>query len=98
VLELILTFLLVFTVFATAVDSQGAFKAIAGFGIGAVVAIDILVGGPLTGASMNPARTFGPAVIGNVWAHHAVYWVGPMAGGIAAGLLYQGVFLKSRRS
>ena len=97
IIELVLTFLLVFTVFATAVDPQGAFKSIAGYGIGTIVTIDILAGGPLTGASMNPARTFGPAVVGNIWTHHLVYWVGPIAGGVLAGLLYHNLFLHGRR-
>ncbi len=97
-IELLLTFLLVFTVFATAVDPQGAFKAIAGYGIGTVVAIDILAGGPLTGAAMNPARAFGPAVVANIWHHQFVYWMGPIGGGILAGLLYHHLFLRGRRS
>ena len=96
-IEAILTFLLVFTVFATAVDPQGAFKSIAGYGIGTIVTMDILAGGPLTGASMNPARTFGPAVVGNVWTHHAVYWIGPMLGGVLAALVYNNLFLHGRR-
>lgn len=95
-LEAILTFLLVFTVFATAIDDKGAFKSIAGFGIGLVVAFDILMGGPLTGASMNPARTFGPAVASGYWSNHLVYWIGPMIGGAGAGLVYGGIFLKKR--
>lgn len=94
ILEAVLTFFLVFTVFATAVDEKGAFKSIAGFGIGLVITFDILVGGPLTGASMNPARTFGPALAGGYWDNHLVYWIGPFLGGAAAGLLYSGVFLK----
>jgi glycerol uptake facilitator-like aquaporin len=53
---------------------------------------DILMGGPLTGASMNPARTFGPALAGGYWANHLVYWIGPLLGGGLAGLLY-GKFL-----
>ncbi|MBI3292382.1 MAG: MIP family channel protein [Elusimicrobia bacterium] len=92
-LEAILTFFLVLTVFATAIDERGTFKAIAGFGIGLVVAFDILVGGPLTGASMNPARTFGPALVACFWKGHIVYWVGPFLGGAAAGWLYSRVFL-----
>ncbi len=87
-IEVILTFLLVFTVFATAVDERGAFKTIAGFGIGLVVAFDILAGGPLTGASMNPARSFGPALVSASWTGHLVYWIGPVIGGILAALVY----------
>ena len=93
-LEMVLTFFLVFTVFATAIDDRGAFKSVAGFAIGLVVAFDILVGGPLTGAAMNPARTFGPALAGGYWANHLLYWIGPLAGGAAAGMLYHHVFLK----
>lgn len=92
-LEAILTFFLVFTVFGTAVDERGRGQ-IAGFGIGLVVAFDILVGGPLTGASMNPARTFGPALAAGYWANHLVYWIGPIIGGIVAGLLYSIALLK----
>ena len=93
-LEVVLTFFLVFTVFATAIDEKGAFRMIAGFGIGLVLVFDILVGGPLTGASMNPARTFGPALVGGYWDHHIVYWIGPLLGGVIAAVVYQGAFLK----
>ena len=96
--ELIATFFLVFVVFATAIDDNGAFKMVAGFAIGLVVAFDILAGGPLTGASMNPARTFGPALVGNVWAAHWVYWVGPLAGGGLAALLYSRLYLRKEES
>ena len=91
--ELVATFFLVFVVFATAIDDRGAFKMVAGFAIGLVVAFDILAGGPLTGASMNPARTFGPALVGGVWADHWVYWVGPLAGGGLAALIYSKLYL-----
>jgi MIP family channel proteins len=94
ILEAVMTFLLVFIVFATAVDERGAFGKIAGFAIGLTITMDILVGGPLTGASMNPARAFGPAVVARHWTNHSVYWVGPLAGGVAAGWLYDAMFLK----
>ncbi len=95
-IEIVLTFLLVFTVFATAVDERGAFKAIAGFGIGLVVAFDILAGGPVTGASMNPARSFGPALISGSLSGHLVYWIGPLVGGALAALLYDRVLMKKK--
>ncbi len=89
--EAILTFLLVFTIFGAAVDKRAP-PGFAGFAIGMVVLFDILVGGPLTGASMNPARTFGPALASEYWANHLVYWIGPIIGGVVAALLYDGVF------
>jgi MIP family channel proteins len=89
--EAILTFLLVFTIFGAAVDKRAP-PGFAGFAIGMVVLFDILVGGPLTGASMNPARTFGPALASGYWANHLVYWIGPIIGGVVAALLYEGVF------
>jgi MIP family channel proteins len=85
-LEIILTFFLVFVVFGTGIDPKG--PKIGGLAIGGTVALDILMGGPLSGASMNPARTFGPALIGNFWDAHWAYWAGPMIGGGLAGLVY----------
>ncbi len=85
-LEGVTTFFLVLTVFSTAVDEKGAFKSIAGFGIGLSITLGILVAGPLTGAALNPARAFGPALAATHWAHQGVYWVGPLAGGFVAGL------------
>jgi len=93
-LEGVTTFFLVLVVFATAVDERGAFKAISGFGIGLIITLGILVAGPLTGGALNPARFFGPALAANHWAHVGVYWIGPLAGGFLAGLLYDTVFLK----
>lgn len=93
-LEAITTFFLVFVVFATAVDEKGSFKSIAGFGIGLTISLGILVAGPLTGAALNPARAFGPALMAPQWAHHGVYWIGPLAGGFLAGLLYDTLYLK----
>ena len=94
ILEGVMTFFLVLVVFATAVDEKGAWRAISGFGIGLTITMGILTGGPLTGAALNPARAFGPALASAHWANHGVYWVGPLAGGFVAGLLYDSVFLK----
>lgn len=91
IIELVLTFFLVTAVFGTAVDERA--PRIGGFGIGLVIAMDILMGGPLTGASMNPARTFGPALVQGVWTAHWVYWVGPLLGGALAALVYQWTLL-----
>jgi aquaporin Z len=94
--EGILTFFLVFAVFGTAVDDRGPFSKTAGLTIGLVLTFDILAGGPLTGASMNPARTFGPGLVSGTWADWWVYWVGPISGALVAAVLYWGVFLRDR--
>jgi MIP family channel proteins len=93
-LEAVGTFFLVLTVFATAVDEKGTFRAIGGFGIGLIITLGILVLGPLTGGAVNPARAFGPALAATHWANQGVYWVGPLAGGFVAGLLYDSLYLK----
>lgn len=93
--EFVLTFLLITSVFGTAVDERGKTVKIGGFGIGLTVAFDILAGGPITGASMNPARSFGPALVMGHWTWHWMYWVAPILGGCAAALFYQHVLLAS---
>ena len=90
-IEAILTFFLVTAVFGTAVSPDA--PRVAGFGIGLVLLFDILVGGPLTGAAMNPARAFGPAVVAGQWLGHVAYWVGPLVGAIVAALLWESVLL-----
>jgi MIP family channel proteins len=96
VLEAILTFFLVFAVFGTAVDDKGPWNKTAGFTIGLVIAFDILAFGTLTGAAMNPARWFGPALVGGLWDDALVWIVGPIAGAIIAGVLYTTVLLRGR--
>ena len=86
-LEFVMTFFLVTAVWGTAVDERG--PRIGGFGIGLTVCMDILFGGPLTGAAMNPARAFGAACASGVWTDHWLYWVAPMAGGAAAARVYK---------
>lgn len=90
--EAIATFFLVFVVFGTAVDPRA--PKVGGFAIGLTVTADILAIGTRTGASMNPARSFGPAVVSQVFEGQVVYWVGPILGAIAAALLYDGLFLR----
>ncbi|HET9116104.1 MAG TPA: aquaporin [Gaiellaceae bacterium] len=97
VLELILTFFLIWAVFATAVDEGGAFKSIAGLAIGLTITMGVFVGGPITGAAMNPARAFGPEVAANFWAQGWIYWVGPIAGGLVAALAYDYLYLRRQR-
>lgn len=93
VMEFVLTFLLMTSVFGTAVDERGKTVKIGGFGIGLTVAFDILAGGPVTGASMNPARSFGPALMMGHWNWHWAYWVAPIAGACTAALLYHHILL-----
>ena len=94
--EATLTFFLVLVVFAVAVDDRGTFQSVAGLPIGLVLAFDILMGGGLTGASMNPARTFGPALLSGTWTDIWVYIVGPVSGAIVAATLYWWVYLRDR--
>jgi aquaporin Z len=87
VMEAVLTFFLMFVVYGTAMDARA--PTVGGLFIGLTVALDIMAGGPVSGGAMNPARHFGPAVMGggmqNVW----LYWVGPIAGSIVAVLVYK---------
>jgi aquaporin Z len=92
--ETIITFFLVWVIFATAADPRGTFKSIAGLAIGLTITLGILGTGPLTGAAMNPARAFGPELVQNVWNHWWVYWLGPLAGGGIAALLYDMLYLR----
>ncbi|HEV2009451.1 MAG TPA: aquaporin [Candidatus Limnocylindria bacterium] len=89
-IEAVLTLFVVWTVFGTAVSPDA--PKIAGFGIGLIVAADILIGGPLTGAAMNPARWFGPAIVSGYLDNWYVYWIGPLIGAALAGLSYRYVF------
>jgi MIP family channel proteins len=95
-IEAVLTFFLVWVVFATAVDPEGSFNRVAGLAIGFVIAMDIMMGGPFTGASMNPARSLGPAVAGGEYAGLWVYFVGPVIGGTVAASAYDLVVLRRR--
>jgi MIP family channel proteins len=97
VVEIVLTIFLVLAVFATAVDPGGAFKSIAGLGIGLTISIDVLMGGPLTGAAMNPARAFGPQLIFNSWSDGWIYYVGPAIGGVIAAVGYDWLYLRPGR-
>ena len=91
-MEAIATFFLTFVVFGTAVDPNA--PKVGGFAIGLTVAADILAIGPLTGASMNPARSIGPAVATGIFEGQAVYWAGPIVGSVVAALIYNFLFLR----
>lgn len=96
VFEIIITFGLVYTVYATAADpKKGSIGTIAPIAIGFVVGANILAAGPFSGGSMNPARSFGPAVVSGNFADNWIYWVGPLIGGGLAGLIYGDVFIGS---
>lgn len=94
VMEIIITFGLVYTVYATAADpKKGSLGTIAPIAIGFIVGANILAAGPFSGGSMNPARSFGPAVASGDFSQNWIYWVGPLIGGGLAGLVYGDVFI-----
>ncbi|KAG8495925.1 hypothetical protein CXB51_007503 [Gossypium anomalum] len=96
VMEIVITFALVYTVYATAADpKKGSLGIIAPIAIGFIVGANILAAGPFSGGSMNPARSFGPAVVSGNFADNWIYWVGPLVGGGLAGLIYGDVFIGS---
>ncbi|CAJ1928538.1 unnamed protein product [Sphenostylis stenocarpa] len=96
VFEIIITFGLVYTVYATAADpKKGSLGTIAPIAIGFIVGANILAAGPFSGGSMNPARSFGPAVVSGNFADNWIYWVGPLIGGGLAGFIYGDVFIGS---
>ena len=94
-LEAIATFFLVFVIFGTAVDPKS--PRIGGLAIGLTLSAAILAIGPFTGGSLNPARSFGPAVVSGVFEGQAAYWIGPIIGGVAAALLYDTLFIRRDR-
>ena len=93
-IEAAFTFFLVSAVFGTAVSSEA--PKIGGFGIGLAIFVSALVVGGLTGAALNPARAFGPALV--AWSFHsqAVYWIGPLAGGALAGVVWRALLLPKK--
>ena len=97
VIELVLTFFLVWVVFATAADPGGTFKSIAGLAIGLTITMDVLVGGPMTGAAMNPARAFGPELLSRHWTDAWVWYAGPFIGAALAALVYDTLYLRVQR-
>jgi MIP family channel proteins len=94
-LEAIATFFLTFAVFGTAVDPKA--PKVGGFGIGLTLAAAIIAIGPMTGASLNPARSFGPAIASGNFEGLLVYWIGPIIGAVVAALLYEMVFLRGEK-
>jgi glycerol uptake facilitator-like aquaporin len=97
VIEIVLTFFLVWVIFATAADPGGTFKSIAGLAIGLTITMDVLVGGPMTGAAMNPARAFGPELLSRHWTDAWVWYAGPFVGGALAAIAYDWLYLRTLR-
>lgn len=95
--EALLTFLLVWAVFGVIVDKRGDMGHASGLAVGLVLTFAYLVGSALTGAALNPARSFGPALVSSFWTNHYVYWVGPLLGALVAGFVYHFGFLKHRQ-
>ena len=94
--ETVMAFILMIAIFGTAIDERGRAVKIGGFGIGLTVAFNIMAAGAVTGASMNPARSFGPALVTGIWSFHIYYWIGPIIGAVLAALLYDRVLLDRR--
>jgi MIP family channel proteins len=94
IIELLLTFFLVMAIFGTALDARA--PKLGALLIGLTITMDIAAAGLMTGASMNPARSVGPALVAGQWDNHLVYWVGPILGAVIAALLYDSVFSDKR--
>ena len=98
ILEIAMTFLLAFVIFGSAVHGK-AVKSFAGIAIGGTIALDALFGGPISGASMNPARSIGPAFASGTWSDQWIYVVGPTLGALLAVVAYRlmtGIGVKER--
>jgi len=91
-IEAVLTFFLALAVMGTAVDP--AAPKVGGFGIGLALWMCVLAGGPLTGAALNPARAFGPALVANYWTAQLIYWIGPILGAVVAMQVYERFLLR----
>ena len=86
VTEIVLTFFLMFVIYGTAIDRRA--PKVGALFIGLTVVLDILMGGPISGAAMNPARHLGPALLGGGTQNMWIYWVGPIVGALLASFLY----------
>ncbi|MEM8676891.1 MAG: MIP/aquaporin family protein [Cyanobacteria bacterium P01_G01_bin.67] len=88
ILETVLTFILMFVILGSGLDRRAP-SGFAGLAIGLTVGLEAAFMGPITGASMNPARSLGPAFVGGIWQHHWLYWVAPIVGAQLAVLVYR---------
>jgi aquaporin Z len=94
VVEALFTFFLVWVVFAMTTDPRSTYSALAGLAIGLTITFGMLVAYPITGGAFNPARAFGPQLVSGTWSDFWIYYVGPLAGGAIAALLYDEVYLR----
>lgn len=92
IMEAVMTFFLVLVIFGTVVDGRGP-KGIAALAIGLAITMDVLTGGRITGAAMNPARAFGPELVQQDFTNWWIYWVGPIVGGLIAAFAYKYIWL-----
>ena len=95
VVEALITFFLIWVVFAMTTDARNAYTGISGLAIGLVIVFGMLLAYPITGGSFNPARAFGPELVSGTWNDAWIYYVGPLAGGAIAALLYDEVYLRA---
>jgi MIP family channel proteins len=95
-LEALIAFFLVLVYFATTSEDNIEARSLSGFAVGLVYTVGILVAGPFSGAALNPARAFGPALASTHWANQGVYWVGPLTGGFVAGLVYDALYARKQ--
>jgi glycerol uptake facilitator protein len=94
VFEGVATFFVVFVYFAAALDAEGAFRKSGALAVGLTITAAVLLSQPFTGASLNPARTFGPALAAHHWINHGVYWVGPLFGGLLGAVVCDRLFAR----
>ena len=95
-MEVIISFLLVFTIYGTLVDRRAP-AGFAGLAIGLVVLFGSMIGGTISGGAMNPVRVFGPAIASGQFTHHYVWWIGPILGGILGGFVYDKLFAERKK-
>lgn len=93
-MELLLTFSMVFTIYAVVVEpKKGVVSSVSPLLVGLIVTANTLAGGHFSGASMNPARSFGPALARWNWTDHWIYWAGPLVGSALAGYVYDRLYI-----
>jgi MIP family channel proteins len=93
-IEAVLTFFLVWVIFATLADDRASMRQVAGLAIGFAITMGTLMAAGLTGAAMNPARAFGPELVANSWDNWWIWFVGPLAGGVIAAVLFEVLYLR----